>query len=256
MLTSKNAPWIVAAAASALAGSVFAAPATPSIAVKFGADAPNAATSSVAGPAGLLNTATWNNENGANQAVPQILNADVGGALTPTSATVTWSSNGTWSSTGLGEENNTATGQNHNLMAGYLDTGGLGQTGVSITFANLPAVSPAYDVYVYIQGGVNSRGGTYTIGSTTIEHTVTSSFNGTFLQDTLPVGTTANSNYIVFHNLTGSSFTLNTVPTIGSPERAPVNAVEIVAVPEPASVALLGLGGLALLARRRRQSRA
>ena len=233
-----------------------AAPTTPSIAIKFGTDQPGRPgddNGAVNGAAGVLGTAIWNNFGGQNSTAPQLLGADVGGVATPTAATVAWTSNNTWSSSGLGEENNTATGENGDLMAGYLDTAGLGGVGVSITVANLPVVSPRFDVYVYTQGGVNGRGGTYTIGSTTLEHTGDAAFNGTFVQDTLDPGSTPGSNYIVFRGLTGTGFTLTGTPTIGNPARAPINGIEIVAVPEPAGMALLGVAAAALLGRRRRR---
>jgi len=242
----------VAAGAAALAPALpaGAAPTTPSIAIKFGTEQPVAGTT-VTGPAGVLNTKTWNNESGPNSASPQVVVADVGGTSTAVGTTVAWTSNNTWASTGLGEENNTATGENRDLMAGYLDTAGAGGTGVSITIANLPPV-PAFDVYVYTLGGVNGRGGTYTINGITKEHTGDAAFNGTFVEDTLDPGSTAGSNYIVFRNLTGTGFTLTGVPTIGNPARAPINAIEIVQTPEPAGLTVLGLAGAALLGRRRR----
>jgi len=246
----------VAAGAAALLATppAGAAPVTPSIAIKFGTDQPGRpgdTNGAVTGPAGVLNTAVWNNFGGQNSASPQALLADVAGASSPTAATVSWTSNNTWSSTGLGEENNTATGENGDLMAGYLDTGGLGGTPVTITVANLPVVSPRFDVYVYTQGGVNTRGGTYTINGTTKEHTGMTAFGGTFVEDTIDPGQQQDSNYLVFRGLTGTGFVLTGVPTIGNPARAPINAIEIVAVPEPAGVALLGVAAIGLLRRRR-----
>jgi PEP-CTERM motif-containing protein len=245
---------------------VDAAPAAPSIAIKFASEVTDGAggdgNSQVNGAAGVLNTVTWNNLTGANSAAPALLTADVAGAPTATAATAVWTSAGTWSSTGLGEENNTAAhGDNRDLMAGYLDTGAVGGVPVSITVANLPPVAgfPFFDVYVYIQGGVNGRGGNYTIGGTTLDHVGDAAFGGTFVQDTVDPGTTAGSNYIVFRGLSGSGFTLNTLPLIGDPARAPVNGIEIVAspVPEPSTLALLGLGVITvggIAWRRRRES--
>ena len=237
-----------------------AAPTAPSIAIKFGTDQPGRPgddNAAVNGPAGVLSTAVWNNFGGPNSAAPQVLNADVAGASTPTAATVAWTSNNTWSSSGLGEENNTGTGENGDLMAGYLDTGGLGGTPAVVTVANLPPVAgfPFFDVYVYTQGGVNGRGGTYTISSRTREHTGDAAFNGTFLEDTVDPGSTPGSNYIVFRGLSGTGFVLTGTPTIGNPARAPINAIEIVAsaVPEPTGLAALGAAALGLLGRRRRR---
>jgi hypothetical protein len=232
-----------------------AAPTAPSIAINFASDEPVlnppglGSPISTAGAAGVLNTVRWNNLTGADGTTPITLNADVAGTLTPTAATVIWSSPNTWASTGRGEENNTApAGNNRSLMTGYIDTLGVGQEGASVTIANLPPVQgfPFFDVYVYTQGGANNRGGTYTIGSTTKEHLVQGAFTGTFVEDTIDPGTTANSNYIVFRGLSGTGFTLTATPTLGSPARAPINAIEIVAspVPEPGTIALLGTGAV------------
>ena len=218
---------------------------------------------STAGPAGVLNTVRWNNLTGPDSTAPITLNADVAGALTPTAATVTWSSPNTWASTGRGEENNTApAGNNRSLMTGYIDTLGVGAEGTSVTVANLPPVAgfPFFDVYVYIQGGANNRGGTYTIGGITKEHTVLGPFTGSFVEDTIDPGTTALSNYIVFRGLSGLGFTLTSTPTLGGTARAPINAIEIVAspVPEPGTMASLGTGAILVAAgayRRRRRSR-
>ena len=51
-------------------------------------------------------------------------------------------------------------------MAGYLDTGDINQTAVTINVAGLPAsITAGYDVFVYIKGGINGRGGDYRLGS-------------------------------------------------------------------------------------------
>ena len=244
-------------------GNAIAAPARPSIPINFAADEPaGSALFSVDGPAGVLNTATWNNTTLLNGG-PVSLNQDLNGSATATTATVTWSSNNTWTSTGRGEENNFATGENRDLMAGYLDTAGVGGTPAIVTVSglNFPS-SPftlGYDVYVYSQGGVNGRGGTYTIGATSIYHEATEAFSGVFIEDTTvdtPTGPEGSfgSNYMVFRNVTGDSFTLQGVPTVGNPARAAINAIEIVAVPEPMSVAAIAGGVALLLGWRRRRS--
>jgi hypothetical protein len=256
-MSRRQTGWLISAAALAVCSSVEASPIVPSIAIKFGANEPVAPSTPlpVNGAAGVLNTATWNNTSGATGTANNLL-ADVAGTPTPTAASANWTSAGTWASTGRGEENNTApAGNNRNLMAGYLDTGNTSTT--SVTLTGLPIVAPAFDVYVYIQGGVNGRGGNYTIGALTDRHDVTAAFNGTFLEDTNLAGTTAGSNYIVFHALpaaTGFTLTAQAVDTGNGDTtlRAPINGIEIVAVPEPAMIGLAGLAGTMALRRRRR----
>jgi hypothetical protein len=229
-----------------------------SLPIKFGSDVTNGAgdISEVNSAAGVLNTVQWNNLTFNNGSASD-LTLDVNGNIVASSASVTWTSNNTWSSTGLGEENNIATGENRDLMAGYLDTLDVPNPGVSISVSGLPSAFTlfGYDVYVYIQGGVNGRGGTYTIGPTTAYHEATAAFDGTFIEDTNPDNGTAEvdgSNYLLFRDLTGNSFDLTSAPVL---VRAPVNAIEIVAhVPEPSSLALIGGCGLLSLTRWRRRS--
>jgi hypothetical protein len=244
--------------AMAIAPASDASPTGRSIAIKFGVEQPGRENSIVDGAAGVLNTLNWNNFSGPNQATPQLLTVDLNSGSIASTATIVWSSNNTWSSTGLGEENNTGTGNNGDLMAGYLDTGGLGGVGVTINVTGLNAsgFSLGYDVYVYIQGGVNGRGGDYVLGGVTNSHTGDSPFTGTFLEDNDLPGTPAGSNYIVFRNVIGDGFMLTGTPLIGNPARAPVNAIEIRAVvPEPTSVAALAGGIGVLLGLRRRKER-
>jgi hypothetical protein len=235
-----------------------------SLSIKFGADEVNGVggQSFVDSAAGVLNTATWNNTQFLSGG-PTPLNQDLAGVSTPTTATVTWSSPNTWTSTGRTEENNTATGENRDLMAGYIDTLAIGGQGaiVTVTGLNFPA-SPftlGYDIYVYIQGGVNARGGTYSIGTGDFYHEVTTAFDGTFVEDTTPDTPTGpegsfGSNYLVFRNVSGDSFTLTSAATFGGTPRAPINAIEVVAVPEPVNVAAIAGGVALLLGWRRRHS--
>jgi len=219
-----------------------------SIAINFGADEPPGVGSPVTGSAGVLGTATWNNLNGASGTAAG-LTADIGGVATPSPVSVEWSSPNTWSSTGRGEENNTAPpGNDRNLMTGFLDTGDSAGRGVGILVSGIPAeLTPfGYDVYVYIQGGVSGRGGYYTIGGITKPNTVVGPFDGTFVEG--PQG-----NYLLFDdvNLPGG-FTLTSQ---ASPAgfRAPINGMEVVAnVPEASGFGLLGVvASLFCLGRRR-----
>jgi hypothetical protein len=187
------------------------------IAINFAADEPAGVGSPVTGTAGVLGTAVWNNVEGQNGSASNLNAQDEEGAPVATSATVTWQSNNTWRS-GAGQ-NLAPDGNDRNLMTGYLDTSE--EPTLSVTVAGVPFDS--YDVYVYVlsdnhEGG---RGGDYTIGAQTINHVMEATFDGTYAQS--PGG-----HYIVFRGLSGDSFTLATTPTLGSPRRAPLNAIEIV----------------------------
>ena len=251
------------AVASGLAGAtaVDAAPIAPSVAVNFASDQPGrtGATSEVTGPAGVLSTVNWNNASGQTGTLSNVT-ADLAGVATPTTSGVTFNSDvGNWSSTGRGEENNTGTGENGDLMSGYLDTNNTSNVIISTTGLTTQGIPGPFNVHVYVQGGVNGRGGTYNVTSTggynvTDTHDTTAAFDGTFVEDTDVAGTTPGSNYIVFRGVPGD-FTLTTTPVNGGGTlRANVNAIEIVAVPEPTTVGLVALGALGLLARRRRPS--
>jgi hypothetical protein len=176
---------------------------------------PNMGPSEVAG---VIPTINWNNAAGSSSTLGDLL--DVSGA--DTGAQVTWSATDTWSLPIADMPGNTR------MMEGYLDTVG---SGVTVTVSNLPASITAspYDVYVYSDGdnSDNSRTGLYTIGSTTIGATDSpgTNFSGTFTQANNSAG-----NYVVFPNVTGSSFALTSTPGPASDNtpRAPVNGIEIV----------------------------
>jgi hypothetical protein len=224
---------------------VLATPTGASISINFAADQPDGApTSPVTDAAGLAGTVNWNNFDGATGA-GQPLVMDVMGVSTPSTATISWTSNGTWASTGNGEENNTAPpGNDRNLMTGYLDTN---PDGIELTISGLDGVftTNGYRVAVYIQGGVNGRGGQYTVTTQndvkSLHLVQSAAFDGTYVP-----GGLAGGNYLVFGepDLEAPDFTLTTVPDTpqGGTMRAPINAIEIVAIPEPSTCVLLGLG--------------
>lgn len=193
-----------------------------SLAINFGADEPGGAgTAVVSGPAGAFLTGVWNNTTTATSSATN-LNLDNNGVSLATTASVDWSSPNTWASTGRGEVNNTApAGNDFNLMQGYLDTGDVNGQGVSITVNNVPAqLGASYDVAVYIKGGVNGRGGNYTIGGTTLPHLDTAAFDGTY-----EFG--ENGDWILFRGVTGSSFTLTSAAS-ATGVRAPINGIEVI----------------------------
>lgn len=212
------------------------------IAINLAADEADGARSDVFGAAGVLGTPNWNNLDGNAGAAANLI--DDSGAVTSTS--VEWVSANTWSSTGRSEENNTApAGNDRNMMTGYLDTSATSTTTVAVSGLG-GDFAAGYDVYLYIKGGTNDgRGGSYTIGTETQIHTPTSPFDGTYT-----VGT--EGDYLLFEGLMGDSFTIEATPTTEALFRAPLNGIEINAIPEPATLILLGLGSLATLRRKRK----
>ncbi|MGI9242574.1 MAG: PEP-CTERM sorting domain-containing protein, partial [Verrucomicrobiales bacterium] len=79
---------------------------------------------------------------------------------------------------------------------------------------------------------------------------------GTFVQTGTPgnVDVTANSNYIVFEDITANNIRIRSAGN-GDPEdfgRGPLNAFQVITVPEPSSALLFGLAGAVLVLRRRK----
>jgi hypothetical protein len=230
-------PTLVLALVAAACATSTASAQTPILGLKFAADDPDAATSSLAPTdiAGVVPTVNWNNLTGATGTDVGGLVYNSGGAAVPSSATVTWASNNTWRSTT--GNNAFPEGPNRKLMAGYLDTLDTTAGGITITVTGLDAAirAPAYDVYVYFLGdsGAN-RGGGYTLNDglrTELKYGSTMAMPTAFVEDP---GTDADNsidgNYLRFRGFIGSSFTLTSDTTLTTPNgtRAPINAIEIV----------------------------
>ncbi|MDA7680310.1 hypothetical protein N8633_00830 [bacterium] len=234
---------LVGALAAASLQFAMASPDGKSIAINFGQAQPSSTdnpTSVVEGAAGVLGTETWNNPEGGTGG-PEPLLSDSNGSSGDSSATVTWESNNLWSSTGLGEENNTAPdGNNRNLMSGYLDTNASDTIFVQVD--DVPY--DVYTVYVYMKGGVIGRGGDYKVSCNVQYHQDDAAFSGEFVEG-------AGGDYLVFENVTGSTLRVEGTPVV---TRAPINGIEIVetlgvtvsstAPPVPANLAATETGAL------------
>jgi len=116
------------------------------------------------------------------------------------------------------------------MMNGYLDPASP-TAPATVTISQLPApfATAGYDVYVYVTGDVTAgttRTYTYVIGgaSFTISQTgPTPNFAGYHIAPPGGAG-----NFIVFRNVSGSSFTLRAGPGSGALVRSPVNGIQIV----------------------------
>ena len=182
---------------------------------------PMAATES----AGVVPQTNWNNAVGASQTSDLAL-VDASG--NPTTATVTWSSAGTWLTPITDQPGN------RRLMKGYLDTTSASSTTVSV--AGLP--QQTYDVYVYVDGDNKTydRSATYAIsgpgiGAATVSVTdaAAANFGTTFTR-----ASNSSGNYVKF-TVAASGFKLTATPTLpaSGTRRAPVNGIQVVPAAPP-----------------------
>lgn len=230
--------------------------------------------------------ANWNNLGRWGDTVDSMI--DNSGAMT--GVTLTWDSNNTWRN-GAGTNTPDSKLMNGYLdSTGQANVDGppysgfdnankpdVGVTGVGAWLAAQGASS--YDVVVYTDGDRtegrvsefwlqdftynNPPGndfGNLTLGSMLTPGVFVSdedNFSGTFTQVPLSADSAANAapgDFIVFTGLTADTFLLRT-EEISSPSqlRAVINGFQIIAVPEPSMIGLLGLGAMgAVLLRRRR----
>ena len=239
----------IAAATALIAAPSHAAP----IGVNFVGGGGTLAPSDVAGHPDVEQS-NWNNltgSTGTSVAITDEDGNDNGGTLT-----ITYSAPSVFQ-TGIG----TATADQR-LMNGYLDSRPANGNPATVTVTGVPF--DVYQIYFYSDGDNTSdrQNGLILNEGTPSEQTVllTDSgdgdvdFAGDYEGNSGQIATTSTPPTLEtftgrFDNVTGSSFTLETT---GAGNRGPLQGFQIVVIPEPASLALLGLGGLCLLTRRKR----
>lgn len=211
------------------------------IGINFGSDQSALASSDITG---VIAQANWNNAPGAVSSLTNLLD-ETG---TATTANVTWSSSNTWKASA----NATPT---EKLLYGYLDGGSTGApVNVSITDISFAL----YDAYIYINRDGNDSTSTYTVNGQTVTVTPGSNQTSLSLAGITTIGDPnpgTSGTYIHFINLSGD-FSLLTSNAFDYPQsgdgRSPVNAIQIVSVPEPSSIVLIGAGLSALFFLRRK----
>lgn len=220
-------------------------------------------TDPVTGIAGVVPIGNFNNITQA--AATFTLNNSAG---TLSAATLTLS--GPAAAKGYTTGGPVGTGGNDSLIHGYIDSGNSGTQGsVTLTLAGLTGSS--YDLYIYTQGDAprptNLGDGLpqYTVNGTDYFAAILGgAYGGSLIQAgtqstelaAYPGGPATKGNYV---------YVPGVVPTVGgtitivtnsndATFRSPVNGLELVAVPEPSSYALMfaGLGALFFMFRIRR----
>jgi hypothetical protein len=177
--------------------------------------------------AGVKRAAHWNSAPGAMGSLTSLALSD--GSTVAASAT--WNSPTISGGNGVFRNPFADAPGDVRMMAGYLDPASPTMP-ATVTVSQLPAAfaTAGYDVYVYVTGDVTAgatRTYTYTIGGASLTLSQTGPTPNVFAGYRLaPPG--GSGSFIVFRNVSGSSFTLLAGPGSGQELRSPVNGIQIV----------------------------
>lgn len=234
------------------------------ISVNF--DGNSAGTLSSGDVAGVEAADNWNNISSTDNSETNTTTLSLtNGSGVATSTSITYEQR-FW-----GIDNGTST--DGKVSSGYTNTSSTANGVLSIAGLGAEFTSGGYSVILYLGGtdvqgenteievGANINGGTdqWIRHVRSTQGTFTGYNSETFADEATAQASSTNSNYIVFSGLTESSFDINVLKDSSSTaawSRAGIKGIQLVstpvAVPEPSSTALLGLGGIALILRRRK----
>ena len=207
--------------------------------------------------AGVVSANNWNNSWPSNPTTDLMDNS---GAAT--TLDLAYASFGTWRIQGSAPGQDADGSYNRNLLNGYLNSGpaawGPWITNSYVSLSQIPFAQ--YDVYVYFSSDAAARNGIATDGTTsfsfsTLGSASVSGANALLVQTTDTGNMNPGANYAVFSGLTGASQTFTVNPTSGNDQWLGIAGFQVVAVPEPSTLAL-GAIGLTIIgaSRRSRQS--
>lgn len=213
-----------------------------SIGISFGGDGGGGDTSfAPSDTAGVITQANWN----ASTAISSSINGAVDSSGASTGVNVSWTSDESWSDGPAGPTTDSK------LVSGWLSM----NTTSTVGTVNLSGISYAtYDLYLYsAHDRVNlnttfgeSNGAFSDVSITEIEDDTTRAANPFIYVN----GTNGSGNYVLIQGLTANALDLTF--RNDADNRAGFAGIQVVEVPEPSSSALLGLGSLALIMRRKK----
>lgn len=196
---------------------VTSALASKTINISFKGSGPELSSTDVAG---VVPVANWNNTY--NDTTNVNLKRGNGNSTTVSIANTLPSNYNSNDGTGNGD---------YKMMKGYV--GWYNQTVGNVTISGLPSDFSSYDVYVYWgnRGGAVDGSVAYTLDGTTYYlRDNNTTWNGTHVRSTATSLSTATTgaSYVLFENVSGSSFTLNVQAATGGSFRGGISGLQIV----------------------------
>lgn len=237
-----------------------------SISINF---AENAGNQSFAGGTNLgplgTDSSNWNNTaDGGLTLTGDTINGLIDDSGAATTANITWSAQGVW------YNDQGISGDANKQNVGYLDDGlSANGPGIQITVTNIPYAQ--YKIYGLFSSDIGNTNATVTLldfdvnsgnwvfGGAAADNTLSgygsiADNNAAHGTDFTEITSSVIGNYWTMGGLTSSTLTIDGQTTLngGNVPRGTLSGLIIEQVPEPSSAALLGLGGLALILRRRK----